>query len=183
MSSISERHRYNVNLWYVDESFIDFFCSSFLLWKIESVVFKCLRAMPAMHTSEEIRADGSSSHSLPLCSVPLPLQSSFFSNCISLFSASTYVAFSSFLPPLCLSPPLFLSPPFCGWQSPWDYAHSKLENLKLCPNTSLQDLPREIPHGCLHAADIPVCLPFTSLRQLRSHMSLLNAPSTRRFFV
>lgn len=138
--------------------------------------------MPAMHTSEEIRSDGSSSHSLPLCSVPLPLQISFFYNCVFLFSVS-YLCCLLLLPSLCLSPPLFLSPPFCGWQSPWDYAHSKLENLKLCPNTSLQDLPREIPHGCLHAADLPVCLPFTSLWELLSHMSLLKAPSTRRFFV
>lgn len=64
---------------------------------------------------------------------------------------------------LCLSHPLSLSPPFCGWQSPWDCAHSWLENLKLCPNTSFQDLPREIPHGCFYTADLPFWLPLSPL--------------------
>lgn len=130
--------------------------------------------MPAMHAKEEIRSDASASHSLPL-SLSCFLFISFFS-CLSFYFLSLpLLPFPPSFPlSVCLSPPLFLSPPFCGWQSPWDYAHSKLENLELCPNTSLQDLPREIPHGCLHAADLPLCLPLTSLRQLLSDMSLLN---------
>lgn len=123
------------------------FCTSFFALKDWISCFKCLRAMPAMHTSKEIRSDGSSSHLLPLCSVPLPLQISFFSNCIFLFSVSTYVAFSSFLPSACL--PLFFSHPLSvvgslpgtmhipSWKI-WSFVQTPAS--KICPEKSLMSV-------------------------------------------
>lgn len=82
---------------------------------------------------------------------------------LSLASVAFYSSFLSLSLSLSVSPSFSLSPPFCGWQSPWDCAHSWLENLKLCPNTSFQDLPREIPHGCFYTADLPFWLPLSPL--------------------
>lgn len=167
VSHISESHHYSVNFFggYLNKSFIDFL---FLLCKNKSFVFECSRAMPATRAIKEIRSDASSSHSL------FRLVSFFLLFCLCIFCL--YLCCLFLLLSRRLSPPLFVSPPFCGWQSPWDYAHSKLENLKLCPNTSFQDLPREIPHGCLYATDLPVCLASTSLPQLLSHELLEHHP-------
>lgn len=148
---------------YLNKSFIDFFLPIVALSKIKSFVCERWRAMPAMRATTEIRPDA-------FCDTPFRPLLSFYCF-VFLFSVSTSVAFCSFSLVVRL-PLLFLSAPsFCGWQSPWDYAHSEMEILKRCPNTSFQGLPGEIPHGCLYAADLPVCLPLTSARQLLSCMN------------
>lgn len=113
--------------------------------------------MPAMHTSEEIRSDGSSTHSLPLCSVPLPLQISFVYN-ISFYFLSLPMLPSppSFPPPV--SPSFSLTPflwlavslGLCAFQAGKSEALSKHQ-----PPRSAQRNPSWLSPCCR-----PPCLPF-----------------------
>lgn len=134
----------------------------------------CLEGLSTVPVTTAIRSAASSptslyTHSHSSKKLPVPISShtiNFFYCCLIPIFFPSLLTSVAYPPPFSLSlsldPPPFFPPPFCGWQSPWDYAHSKLENLELCPNTSFQDLPGEIPHGCLYTPELPSWLPLSS---------------------